>query len=80
MSFLKSLFYKLNGNHITDDQNEILEFIDNVDAKIGKEIDAVVSRINNGGINKVYKAACEECEAPFEVPIDFDPVSFFLTS
>ena len=63
-----------------DDRNEILEFIDNVDAKIGKEIDAVVGRINNGGINKVYKAACEECEAPFEVPIDFDPVSFFLTS
>ena len=29
MSFLKSLFYKLNGNHITDDQNEILEFIAN---------------------------------------------------
>ena len=29
MSFLKSLFYKLNGNHITDDQNEVLEFIAN---------------------------------------------------
>lgn len=29
MNFLKSLFYKLNGNHVTDDQNEILEFIAN---------------------------------------------------
>ena len=63
-----------------EDREQILEFINNVDAKIGKEIDGVVSSINNGGINKVHKAACEECEAEFEVPLDFDPVSFFLTS
>ena len=63
-----------------EDREQILEFINNVDAKIGKEIDGVVSSINNGGINKVHKAACEKCEAEFEVPLDFDPVSFFLTS
>lgn len=63
-----------------DDKEEIAEFISNVDSKIGKEIEKVVGDINNGGINKVHKAACEKCEAEFEVPIDFDPVSFFLTS
>ena len=63
-----------------DDREEITDFINNVDAKIGKEIESVVTSINNGGINKVHTAACEECEAEFEVPIDFDPVSFFLTS
>ena len=62
------------------DREEITEFINNVDAKIGTEIEGVVTSINNGGINKVHKAACEECEEEFEVPIDFDPVSFFLTS
>tara|TARA_R110002074_G_scaffold116752_1_gene248257 strand:- start:1686 stop:2537 length:852 start_codon:yes stop_codon:yes gene_type:complete len=62
------------------DREEITEFINNVDAKIGTEIEGVVTSINNGGINKVHKAACEECEFEFEVPIDFDPVSFFLTS
>ena len=36
--------------------------------------------INNGGINKVHKTACAECNAEYEVPIDFDPVTFFLTS
>ena len=63
-----------------DDFDEILKFIDNVDAKIGMEISEAVSQINNGGINKIYSASCEECDEPFEVPIDFDPVSFFLTS
>jgi len=63
-----------------DDFDEILKFIDNVDAKIGMEISEAVSEINNGGINKIYSASCEECDEPFEVPIDFDPVSFFLTS
>jgi len=63
-----------------DDKGEIAEFINNVDSKIGKEIEQVVGDINNGGINKVHKAACEKCEEEFEVPIDFDPVSFFLTS
>ena len=65
---------------IVDDKKQILEFLDNVDAKIGTEISDVVSSINNGGINKIHSANCEKCEAPFEVPIDFDPVSFFLTS
>ena len=45
-----------------DDKEEIAEFINNVDSKIGKEIEKVVGDINNGGINKVHKAACEECE------------------
>jgi hypothetical protein len=63
-----------------DDRDQILEFLDNVEGKIGKEIDGVVSSINNGGINKIHNGACEECEKPFEIPIDFDPVSFFLTS
>tara|TARA_R110000851_G_scaffold217752_2_gene370678 strand:+ start:682 stop:1545 length:864 start_codon:yes stop_codon:yes gene_type:complete len=67
-------------DEVVDDKKQILEFLDNVDAKIGTEISDVVSSINNGGINKIHSANCEKCEAPFEVPIDFDPVSFFLTS
>ena len=43
---------------VVDDYEEILEFIDNVEAKIGKEIDAAVSSVNNGGINKIHKTAC----------------------
>ena len=63
-----------------EDFKEILDFIDNVDANVGREITEAVGKINNGGINKTYNANCEECDEPFEVPLDFDPVSFFLTS
>ena len=65
---------------VVDDYEEIVEFIDNVEGKIGKEIDNAVSRINNGGINKVHRTNCEECNFEFEIPVDFDPVTFFLTS
>ena len=38
-----------------EESNIILEFIDNVEAKIGKELDEAVSSVNNGGINKIHK-------------------------
>ena len=69
-----------DSDTVVDDYDEIVEFIDNVEAKIGKEIDAAVSSVNNGGINKIHKTACENCEHEFEIPVDFDPVTFFLTS
>ena len=65
---------------VVSDYEEILEFIDNVEAKIGKELDEAVSSVNNGGINKIHKTACPECGHEYEIPVDFDPVSFFLTS
>ena len=65
---------------VVTDYEEILEFIDNVEAKIGKELDEAVSSVNNGGINKIHKTACPECSHEYEIPVDFDPVSFFLTS
>ena len=69
-----------DSDQIVNDYEQILEFIDNVEAKIGKEIDNAVSSINNGGINKIHKTACEECEHEYDIPVDFDPVTFFLTS
>ena len=65
---------------VVTDYEEILQFIDNVEAKIGKELDEAVSSVNNGGINKIHKTACPECDHEYEIPVDFDPVSFFLTS
>ena len=65
---------------VVDSNEEIVEFIDNVESKIGKEIDQAVSRINNGGINKTFKTPCENCGHELEIPVDFDPVTFFLTS
>ena len=65
---------------VVNDYEEILEFIDNVEAKIGKEIDAAVGSVNNGGINKIHKTECENCGHEFDIPVDFDPVTFFLTS
>jgi hypothetical protein len=65
---------------VVDEYEEIVEFVDNIESTLGKEIDTAVSSINNGGINKVHKTACVECNAEYEVPIDFDPVTFFLTS
>lgn len=62
------------------DRDDITEFVDNVDSKIGKEIDAVVNKVNNGGIQKEYDATCGNCEHEYKVPIDFDPVGFFLNS
>jgi hypothetical protein len=65
---------------VVNDYEEIVEFVDNVESKIGKEIDQAVSRINNGGINKIFKTECENCGNELEIPVDFDPVTFFLTS
>ena len=65
---------------VVDDTDEILNFMDNAESKIGKEIDTAVSSINNGGINKIQQTACVNCGHEYEVPIDFDPVTFFLTS
>ena len=69
-----------SNNLISTLKKILLEFIDNVEAKIGKELDEAVSSVNNGGINKIHKTACPECGHEYEIPVDFDPVSFFLTS
>lgn len=74
-------YIKIPGNDDRiEDKEEILEFLDNVESKIGTEVDNAVSAVNNGGINKVQETQCENCEHTFEIPIDFDPVAFFLTS
>ena len=81
MSLIFVRYIKIPDSDVqVDDYDEIVDFIDNVEAKIGKEIDAAVSSVNNGGINKIHKTACSECEYEFDVPVDFDPVTFFLTS
>jgi hypothetical protein len=69
-----------DSDTVIDDKDQIAEFLNNVDTAIGKEIDAIVATINNGGIKKNYDAVCSECEHEYEVPINYDPVGFFMTS
>lgn len=69
---------------VTDRQN-IKEFLENCESKIGKQIEEFIGEIGAIGVNKQMLMTCEKCgteEEPyeFEAQINFNPVNFFTAS
>lgn len=62
------------------DRKHINEFISNVGREDAKKIQDTIEKINIIGIKKEFAAKCTECENEWEVPIDFNPATFFTAS
>ena len=65
---------------VVTDEESIVEFLNNCDAKIGKQIESEIQEINKIGVNKTFKLQCEECEEVYDREIAFDPVNFSTAS
>jgi len=74
--------YKDDGEDGIDVTNvkHIKEFIKNIGRGDIKKIQNKLEEINNIGINKEFEATCEKCEYTWNVPIDFNPTTFFTDS
>lgn len=70
-----------NGESIQDPEF-IRQFLENTDRDTGKQIQDLVTHLNELGVNKTAEITCsnQECGHTFEVPINFDPVNFFTAS
>ena len=62
------------------DNKYISDFINNINRGDIKKIQDKLEEINNIGIKKEFTAKCEKCEHSWEVPIDFNPATFFTES
>jgi hypothetical protein len=62
------------------DRNAIREFLENVDASIGKAVEDEITKVNAIGVNKSVQLECDECEEVFTKEVGFDPVNFFTAS
>ena len=65
---------------VVTDPTSIREFLENADAKIGKQVEAEIANIAKIGVNKQVKMQCENCQTVFEKDIGFDPVNFSTAS
>jgi len=61
-------------------QKHINDFIKNINRNDVKKIQDELERINNIGIKKDFNATCEHCGHKWDVPIDFNPATFFIES
>jgi len=61
-------------------KTHIRDFIKNISRSDIQKIQSEIDKINNIGIRKVYDAQCIKCEHEWEVPIDFNPATFFTDS
>jgi hypothetical protein len=62
------------------DKKHINEFIKNVGREDARKIQDKLDKINAIGIKKEFGATCTECGTEWEVPIDFNPATFFTAS
>lgn len=58
----------------------IAEFVSNIGRDDIRKIQDKLDEINDIGIRKTFSATCEHCEHNWEVPIDFNPATFFTES
>jgi len=72
-------------NIVVDDVNNIREFLENCESKVGKQIEEFITEISGIGVQKNILMSCEKCgteEEPyeFEAQVNFNPVNFFTAS
>lgn len=65
---------------VVTDRGQILEFLENCDYNVGKQIDEMTGTMNNLGVSKDATFECEKCEKTFNANVGFDPVNFFTAS
>lgn len=70
---------------VVDDVNNIREFLENCESKVGKQIEEFITEISGIGVQKNILMSCENCgteEEPyeFEAQVNFNPVNFFTAS
>lgn len=70
-----------DGQKIQDPEF-IRQFLENTDRETGKQIQQLVTQLNELGVNKTVDLTCsnQDCGHEFTVPINFDPVNFFTAS
>ena len=71
---------EIPGGDVVTDTVQISEFLENVEKEIGMELNAAVSEVNNGGVEKEVEMQCSECSHVYKTPVNYDPVGFFLNS
>jgi len=72
-------------NIVVDDVNNIRDFLENCESKVGKQIEEFITEISGIGVQKNILMSCEKCgteEEPyeFEAQVNFNPVNFFTAS
>lgn len=78
---VQRIYGNINDNEIdVTDRKHIDEFISNVGREDAKKIQDKIEKINSIGIKKEFGAKCSECNHEWEVPIDFNPATFFTAS
>jgi hypothetical protein len=62
------------------DRDQIIEFLENCEASIGKQIESETTKISTTGIRKNVIFQCEACDKTTDKEIVLDPVNFFMAS
>lgn len=62
------------------DRDQIVEFLENCEASIGKQIEEQTTKISTTGITKKVTFQCDECNETTDKEIVLDPVNFFMAS
>ena len=62
------------------DRDQIIEFLENCEASIGKQIEEETTKISTTGITKKVTFQCEACDKTTDKEIVLDPVNFFMAS
>jgi len=70
---------------VVEDVDNIREFLENCESKVGKQIEEFINEISGIGVQKNILMSCEKCgteEEPyeFEAQVNFNPVNFFMAS
>jgi len=65
---------------VVTDRDQIIEFLENCEASIGKQIEVETTKISTTGIKKNVSFQCEKCDKITEKEIVLDPVNFFMAS
>lgn len=65
---------------VVTDRDQIRNFLENCDSKIGNKIEESIDEVNKIGVNKKIMLECEACGNVFEKEIGFDPVNFSTAS
>lgn len=65
---------------VVTDRKNIQEFLENCENTVGKQIESMITEVNEIGVNKTIQLQCGSCENVFEHTINFDPVNFFTAS
>jgi uncharacterized protein with PIN domain len=65
---------------VVTDRKQILEFMNNCESSIGKQVEEQIAQIGEIGIAKESEFMCEECDKTFRSSVAFDPVNFSTAS